>query len=83
MTDFPSGTSVRSDTMGIGAAERVDVKAPSQMPTEMLRKVGSMCPRNGLFGYFIPEHRQALLEMRKLFLGEFSCVISHYTVLNE
>jgi hypothetical protein len=70
MEEYPSGPNTAMiATMGDRVAERIDVTAPSQMPMDRIRKIGSMCPKSEIFGYFLPEHREALVELRQIFMG--------------
>jgi hypothetical protein len=50
----------------------IDVKMPSKMPMEELGKISRLCPKSGLFGYFIPNHRKALIGLRNIFMGILS-----------
>jgi len=51
----------------------ITVARPAVMPTTELQLISSMCPRRGIFGYFIPQHREALARMKRIFLGNFAC----------
>lgn len=45
----------------------ISVKKPSQMPN--LAPISKSCPRNAIFGYFIPTHRKAAEDLKNILLG--------------
>jgi len=69
MGNYPNGPDETLKSMGFDRSQSIKVQEPKTMPMEQLKMVASNCPKGGLFGYFIPEHRQALLEMRKILMS--------------
>jgi hypothetical protein len=46
----------------------ISVKTPRSRPS--LTAIGSACPKSTLFSYFIPKHRNAAFELKKILMGE-------------
>lgn len=61
-------STVTTEMMG-QVQQTINVEMPTKMPTEELKEISKLCPKNGLFGHFIPSHRKALIGLRKIFLG--------------
>lgn len=58
-----------TDNMMGQVQKSINVQMPTQMPMDELREISKLCPKQGLFGHFIPSHRKALINLRKILLG--------------
>lgn len=55
--------------VGVSAGMSVQVKKPSRSPD--LSSISAACPRSTLFSYFVPSHREAAAQLRRILMGEF------------
>ncbi|OXA58520.1 Phenoloxidase 2 [Folsomia candida] len=61
-----------TETMMGQVQQTINIQMPGKMPMEELKEISKLCPKSGLFGHFIPNHRKALISLRNVLMDQNS-----------
>ena len=65
----------------VSGGSSIAVKTPTQAPN--LSGIGSACPKNTLFSYFIPTHRNAAFELKRILMGKINYNYNYKTAISQ